>query len=129
MTQYDSFIGQTFEDRYTIVNVIGIGGMATVYGAYDQVAGRSVAIKMMNKKLEHNARQIRLFINESTALSLLSHPNIVQVYNTAITNSTKYIIMEYNAEYRNCNNERRTQKKIYFDYVEHLFVISFAEKP
>ena len=95
MTQYDSFIGQTFEDRYTIVNVIGIGGMATVYGAYDQVTGRSVAIKMMNKKLEHNARQIRLFINESTALSLLSHPNIVQVYNTAITNSTKYIIMEY----------------------------------
>lgn len=95
MTQYDSFIGQTFEGRYTIVNVIGSGGMATVYGAYDQVSGRSVAIKMMNKKLENNARQIKLFVNESTALSLLSHPNIVQVYNTAITNSTKYIIMEY----------------------------------
>lgn len=95
MNAYDSFIGQTFEGRYTIVNVIGTGGMATVYGAYDQVAGRSVAIKMMKKKLEHNARQIKLFVNESTALSLLSHPNIVQVYNTAITNSTKYIIMEY----------------------------------
>lgn len=95
MTAYDSFIGQTFEGRYTIVNVIGIGGMATVYGAYDQVTGRSVAIKMMNKRLEHNARQIKLFVNESTALSLLSHPNIVQVYNTVITNSTKYIIMEY----------------------------------
>ena len=95
MTAYDSFIGQTFENRYTIVNVIGIGGMATVYGAYDQVTGRSVAIKMMNKKLEHNARQLRLFVNESTALSLLSHPNIVQVYTTAFTNSTKYIIMEY----------------------------------
>lgn len=95
MTAYDSFIGQTFENRYTIVNVIGTGGMATVYGAYDQVAGRSVAIKMMNKKLEHSPRQIRLFVNESTALSLLSHPNIVQVYTTAFTNSTKYIIMEY----------------------------------
>ena len=95
MKNYDSFIGQTFEGRYTIVNVIGIGGMATVYGAYDQVSGRSVAIKMMNKKMEHNARQIKLFVNESTALSLLSHPNIVQVYNTVITNSTKYIIMEY----------------------------------
>lgn len=95
MTAYDSFIGQTFEGRYTIVNVIGIGGMATVYGAYDQVSGRSVAIKMMNKKLEKNARQIKLFVNESTALSLLSHPNIVQVYNTVFTNSTKYIIMEY----------------------------------
>ena len=95
MTAYDSFIGQTFEERYTIVNVIGIGGMATVYGAYDQVTGRSVAIKMMSKKLEHNARQVRLFVNESTALSLLSHPNIVQVYNTVFTNSTKYIIMEY----------------------------------
>ena len=95
MTAYDSFIGQTFEGRYTIVNVIGIGGMATVYGAYDQVTGRSVAIKMMSKKLEHNARQVRLFVNESTALSLLSHPNIVQVYNTVFTNSTKYIIMEY----------------------------------
>ena len=95
MTAYDSFIGQTFEGRYTIVNVIGIGGMATVYGAYDQVTGRSVAIKMMSKKHEHNARQIKLFTNESTALSLLSHPNRVQVYNTAITHSTKYIIMEY----------------------------------
>lgn len=95
MNAYDPFIGQTFEGRYTIVNVIGIGGMATVYGAYDQVTGRSVAIKMMSKKLEHNAKQISLFVNESTALSLLSHPNIVQVYNTAITNSTKYIIMEY----------------------------------
>ena len=92
---YDSFIGQTFEGRYTIVNVIGSGGMATVYGAYDQISGRSVAIKMMNKKLEHNARQIKLFTNEANALSLLSHPNIVQVYNTMITNSTKYIIMEY----------------------------------
>lgn len=95
MTAYDSFIGQTFEGRYTIVNVIGIGGMATVYGAYDQVSGRSVAIKMMNKKLENNSRQTKLFANEATALSLLSHPNIVQVYNTVITNSTKYIIMEY----------------------------------
>ncbi len=95
MNAYDSFIGQTFEGRYTIVNVIGSGGMATVYGAYDQLTGKSVAIKMMQKKLEHNARQIKLFVNESTALSLLSHPNIVQVYNTVITNSTKYIIMEY----------------------------------
>lgn len=95
MSAYDPFIGQTFEGRYTIINVIGIGGMATVYGAYDTVTGRSVAIKMMSKKLEHNAKQISLFVNESTALSLLSHPNIVQVYNTAITNSTKYIIMEY----------------------------------
>lgn len=95
MSAYDPFIGQTFEGRYTIINVIGIGGMATVYGAYDQVTGRSVAIKMMSKRLEHNAKQISLFVNESTALSLLSHPNIVQVYNTAITNSTKYIIMEY----------------------------------
>ena len=51
MTAYDSFIGQTFENRYTIVNVIGTGGMATVYGAYDQVTGRSVAIKMMQKKM------------------------------------------------------------------------------
>ena len=95
MSSYDSFIGQTFENRYTIINVIGTGGMATVYGAYDQLTGKSVAIKMMQKKLEHNARQIKLFVNESTALSLLSHPNIVQVYNTVITNSTKYIIMEY----------------------------------
>ena len=95
MTAYDSFIGQTFENRYTILHVIGTGGMSTVYGAYDIGTGRSVAIKMMKKKLENNARQIKLFVNESTALSLLSHPNIVQVYNTVITNSTKYIIMEY----------------------------------
>ena len=50
---------------------------------------------MMQKKLEHNTRQIKLFVNEAKALSLLSHPNIGQRYNTVITNSTKYIIMEY----------------------------------
>lgn len=91
----DKYLGQTLEDRYTIVNVIGVGGMATVYGAYDRVSGRSVAIKILNKKLEQNPEQIKLFINESTALSLLSHPNIVMVYNTAITNSIKYFVMEY----------------------------------
>lgn len=95
MSNQDKFIGQTLEGRYTIVNVIGAGGMATVYGAYDRVSGRSVAIKILNKRLEQNPEQIRLFINESTALSLLSHPNIVMVYNTAITSSIKYFVMEY----------------------------------
>ena len=95
MTLHDKYIGQTLEDRYTIVNVIGQGGMATVYGAYDRVSGRSVAIKILNKQLEQNPEQIKLFVNESTALSLLSHPNIVMVYNTAITSSIKYFVMEY----------------------------------
>lgn len=94
-TSPDKYLGQTLEGRYTIVNIIGVGGMATVYGAYDRVSGRSVAIKILNKKLEQNPEQIKLFINESTALSLLSHPNIVMVYNTAITNSIKYFVMEY----------------------------------
>ena len=52
MNTADKYIGQTFEDRYTIVNVIGQGGMSTVYGAYDRVSSRSVAIKILNKKLE-----------------------------------------------------------------------------
>ena len=95
MNVTDKYIGQTLEDRYTIVNVIGHGGMATVYGAYDRVSGRSVAIKILNKQLEQNPEQIKLFINESTALSLLSHPNIVMVYNTAITTGIKYFVMEY----------------------------------
>ena len=95
MSIHDKYIGQTLEDRYTIVNVIGHGGMATVYGAYDRVSGRSVAIKILNKQLEQNPAQIKLFINESTALSLLSHPNIVMVYNTAITTGIKYFVMEY----------------------------------
>lgn len=92
---YDSLIGQKFEGRYMILYVIGSGGMSTVYGAYDQSTGRPVAIKMMKKKLQNNAKQIKLFANEFTALSLLSHPNIVQVYNTAVANGTKYIVMEY----------------------------------
>ena len=95
MSLCDKYIGQTLEDRYTIVNVIGQGGMSTVYGAYDRVSGRSVAIKILNKQLEQNPEQIKLFVNESTALSLLSHPNIVMVYNTAITSSIKYFVMEY----------------------------------
>ncbi len=95
MNTPDKYLGQTLEGRYTIVNIVGNGGMATVYGAFDRVSGRSVAIKMLNKKLEQNPEQIKAFINESTALSLLSHPNIVMVYNTAITDSLKYFVMEY----------------------------------
>ena len=79
----DRFIGKRLDGRYEIHELIGVGGMAYVYKAYDRVEGRWVAIKILKEEFSNNSDFLRRFRNESKAIAVLNHPNIVKVYDLA----------------------------------------------
>ncbi len=91
----DNYTGKRLDGRYEIQEVIGVGGMAVVYKAYDNVDDRIVAVKILKDEFLANEEFRRRFKNESKAISLLSHPNIVKVYNVNYGDRLQYIVMEY----------------------------------
>ncbi len=91
----DKYVGKKLDGRYEIQELIGIGGMATVYKAYDIKDNRTVAIKILKEEFSQNGEFIRRFKNESKAISVLSHPNIVKVYDVSFGDVIQYIVMEY----------------------------------
>ena len=87
--------GKLIDGRYRIQGVIGMGGMAIVYRATDIQSGAVVAIKVLKQEFLAD-RQFRLrFENESRAVSILNHPNIVKVYDVGLGEDLYYIVMEY----------------------------------
>ena len=76
----DQFIGKKLDGRYQIESLIGVGGMANVYRAEDLRTQRTVAVKILREEFLQNAELVRRFKNESKAISILNHPNIVKVY-------------------------------------------------
>ena len=95
MDKYDSFIGKVLDGRYKILEVLGVGGMAFVLKAEDLMMNRVVAIKILNDQYNGDEQAETRFINESKAVAMLSHKNIVSVYDVAIYPDMKYIVMEY----------------------------------
>lgn len=91
----DKNIGRIFGDRYEIINVVGSGGSSVVYGVYDIVGDKTVAMKMLLQEYEGNADAIRRFEQEAEILSLFSHPGIVKLYDKSLDGFPKYFIMEY----------------------------------
>ena len=97
----DNLIGKTLDGLYTIQELIGTGGMANVYKAVVSAPGGPVpegtvvAVKVLRQELMHDADLVRRFKNESKAISILSHPNIVKVYDVSVTDKLQYIVMEY----------------------------------
>lgn len=91
---FAKYIGQVFDNRYRINKILGIGGMAVVFEATDSVMHRTVAIKMLKDEIAGNPGAVRRFINESKAVSMLSHPNIVAIYDVSVKENLKYIVME-----------------------------------
>jgi len=94
MDVFDKYVGQVFDNRYKIIKIIGIGGMAVVYEAFDGVAKRKVAVKMLKDEIAQDAAAVKRFINESKAVAMLSHPNIVKIYDVSVRDELKYIVME-----------------------------------
>ncbi len=95
MTKYEGFIGKVLDNRYKILELVGLGGMACVLKAQDLVMNRIVAIKILNDEYNGNEAAEARFIDESKAVAMLSNKNIVNVYDVAIYPDIKYIVMEY----------------------------------
>lgn len=91
----DKYTGKRLDGRYEIQELIGVGGMAMVYKAYDNVDDKTVAIKILKDEFLGNDEFIRRFKNESKAIAVLSHPNIVKVYDVSFGDRIQYIVMEY----------------------------------
>ena len=91
----DKYIGKKLDGRYEITELIGVGGMADVYKATDVVDNKVVAVKILKKEFAENEEFLRRFRNESKAIALLSHPNIVKVYDVGFSDKLQYIVMEY----------------------------------
>ena len=91
----DKYIGKRLDGRYEIHELIGVGGMANVYRCTDTLDDREVAIKILKDEYLNNDEFIRRFKNESKAIAMLSHPNIVKVYDVSFGDMIQYIVMEY----------------------------------
>lgn len=90
----ENYIGRLLDSRYEILEVIGTGGMAVVYKALDHRLNRMVAVKILKDEFSGNQEFCRRFHAESQAVAMLSHANIVSVYDVSRSGEANYIVME-----------------------------------
>lgn len=91
----ENYVGKRLDSRYEIHEIIGVGGMSVVYKAYDNVDDRIVAVKILKEEFANDDEFVRRFKNESKAIAVLSHPNIVKVFDVSFGDRIQYIVMEY----------------------------------
>ena len=92
----DKYIGKKLDGRYEITELIGIGGTADVYKAVDLMEdNKVVAVKILKSEFADNDDFVRRFRNESKAIAVLSHPNIVKIYDVGFSDKIQFIVMEY----------------------------------
>ena len=91
----DNLIGKRLDGRYLIGTLVGVGGMANVYRGKDMKTGEAIAVKVLKEEFLDNEELVRRFKNESKAISILNHPNIVKVSDVSVTDKLQYIVMEY----------------------------------
>lgn len=94
MNTNDKYIGQLLDGRYEILELIGEGGMAVVYKALCHRLNRYDAVKIMRDDMASDEEFRRRFCAESHAVAMLSHPNIVAVYDVSHSDEIEYIVME-----------------------------------
>ena len=111
----DKYIGKKLDGRYEIKELIGVGGMANVYKSYDVIEERTVAVKILRDEFLTNDEFLRRFKNESKAISVLSHQNIVKIHDVSFSDKVHSIVMEY--------IDGITLK----DYIEQQKVLSWKE--
>ena len=90
----ENYIGRLLDNRYEILEAIGSGGMAVVYKARDHRLKRLIAVKILKEEYSKDDEFRRRFTAESQAVAMLSHPNIVAVYDVSRSSELEYIVME-----------------------------------
>ncbi|MBQ5390643.1 MAG: serine/threonine protein kinase, partial [Clostridia bacterium] len=95
MDQYNNYIGLLLDGRYKIKRLLGIGGMAMVFEADDTFRKIPVAVKILKDEFASDEVSVQRFINESKAVLMLSHINIVKIFDVSVKGENKYIVMEY----------------------------------
>ncbi len=88
-------MSKIMSNRYRIISVIGTGGMAVVYRAWDEVKKCEVALKVLRPEFEEDREFVRRFDHEAIAASKMSHENIVKMHGVGIDGDTRYLVMEY----------------------------------
>ena len=86
---------QLVSGRYRIKSLIGSGGMANVYKAYDEESQRIVALKVLKDEHRGDMEFVRRFEREAQAVLMLSHENIVRSYDVGEDDGVSYIVLEY----------------------------------
>ena len=90
----DQFIGTMLDNRYELLEIIGVGGTAVVYRAKCHRLNRFVAVKILKKEFASDEEFRRKFHDEAQAVAMLSHPNIVNIYDVSRSGNVDYIVME-----------------------------------
>ena len=88
-------IGRVISGRYVVEAVVGTGGMAVVYRAYDKIRKQTVAIKVLRPEYESDGEFVRRFAREAEAASKVSHENIVNMLDVGKDGERRYIVMEF----------------------------------
>lgn len=96
MDKYEQYIGTVLENRYRLTELVGKGGMAVVFKATDITMNRTVAVKILNEENNDDEVAVKRFFTESKAIAMLSHTNIVAIYDvSSMSAKQKFIVMEY----------------------------------
>ena len=89
-----STAGKVYGGRYEVIERVGLGGMAEVYRARDDLLGREVAVKVLSDRLSTDKSFVERFRREAQAAANLSHPNIVSLYDYGSDEGANFIVME-----------------------------------
>jgi serine/threonine protein kinase len=92
----DQYLGMTLADRYLIKRRIGSGAMGAVYEAEHEILGRTVAVKILHRRLGDDGDLMKRFMNEARAVGGIRHPNVVESYDVAVTpDGLPFLVLEY----------------------------------
>jgi len=88
-------VGELIAERYELEELVGTGGMSSVYRAHDRLLERDVALKVLHQQFLADGEQVERFRREARAVAQLSHPNIVTVIDRGEQDGRQYIVFEY----------------------------------
>jgi serine/threonine-protein kinase len=87
--------GDVIAGRYELLELIGKGGMSSVYKAHDRLLDRQIAVKILHPHFTEDEEYVERFRREARAVAQLSHPNIVTVIDRGEDEGRQYIVFEY----------------------------------